>query len=254
VRVVTTTATPPESWHAFFAHPAYAAFAGQILDAERTAAELAGLQRLATLGPGVRVLDLGCGYGRFSLPLARLGCAVTGLDGSHHQLELARAAAADAGLRIEFVEQDMRELRARERYDVVVSLGTALGYSDAPDGDLRTLRAAAAALVPGGVLLVDTENREPKLAAAPYAEFPMGPTVVRAQRRYDHLSGRWTESMTWGDDEHAAYGLWLYSAAELSRMARSVGLVADRLLGSLDGRDYTLDAPRTVIRARKEPR
>ena len=243
-----------ERWHDFFAHPAYARFAGQILDPARTAAEIEGLRRLAPVEAGMRVLDLGCGYGRFSLPLARLGCDVTALDGSPTQLELARAAAEREGLRVSFVQGDMRELDMAGGFDVALLLGTALGYVEDPGGDQVAIGAAARALAAGGRLVVDTENREPKLRAAPQVWFRMGESLLWAERRYDHLTGRWTERMEWesgGERDLAEYGLWLYTAAELRRMLTAAGLTVDGLWGSLDGRPYDGDSPRTVIRARK---
>jgi SAM-dependent methyltransferase len=244
-----------ERWQDFFAHPAYARFASQILDPARTAAEIEGLRRLAPIESGMRVLDLGCGYGRVSLPLARLGCDVTALDGSGTQLALARAAAEGEGLRVSFVHADMREIDLADRFDAVLLLGTALGYVEDPGGDQVALRAAARALAPGGRLLVDTENREPKLRAAPQVWFRMGESLLWAERRYDHLTGRWTERMEWesggGERDVAEYGLWLYTAAELRRMLAAAGLTVDGLWGSLDGRPYDAESPRTVIRARK---
>lgn len=243
-----------ERWHEFFAHPAYVGFAGQILDPARTAAEIEGLKQLAGVEPGMRVLDLGCGYGRFSLPLARLGCDVTALDGSSTQLELARASAAEEGLRIGFVQADIRELDVAGRFDVVLLLGTVLGYVEDPDGDKQALRAAARALAPGGRLVIDTENRESKLRAAPQVWFRMGTSLLWAQRRYDHLTGRWTERMEWeagGGRDLAEYGLWLYTVAELRRMLLAAGLTVDGPWGSLDGRPYDDGSPRTVIRAFK---
>jgi SAM-dependent methyltransferase len=238
----------PERWQDFFAHPAYVRFASQILDPARTAAEVDGLQRLVPIQAGTRVLDLGCGYGRFSLPLARLGCDVT-------QLELARAAAEGEGLRMSFVRADMRDLDIVGGFDVVLLLGTALGYVDDPGGDQTAIATAARALAPGGALVIDTENREPKLRAAPQVWFRMGDALLWAERGYDHLSGRWTERMEWddgGERDVAEYRLWLYTAAELRRMLAAAGLTVDGLWGSLDGCAYEDTSPRTVLRARKE--
>jgi 2-polyprenyl-3-methyl-5-hydroxy-6-metoxy-1,4-benzoquinol methylase len=244
-----------ERWQDFFAHPAYVRFASQILDPARTEAEVEGLERLVPIQPGTRVLDLGCGYGRFSLPLARLGCDVTALDASCTQLELARAAAEGEGLRMSFVRADMRDLDIVGGFDVVLLLGTALGYVDDPDGDQTAVATAARALAPGGALVIDTENREPKLRAAPQVWFRMGEALLWAERDYDHLTGRWTERMEWengGGRDVAEYRLWLYTAAELRRMLIAAGLTVDGLWGSLDGRPYEDTSPRTVLRARKD--
>jgi SAM-dependent methyltransferase len=237
-----------ERWQEFFSHPAYVRFASQILDGDRTAREVETATRLLALEPGARVLDLGCGYGRVSLPLARMGFAVTGLDASAPMLELARERAGEEGAVVDFVHGDMRELDAVEAFDAVLSLGTAIGYVESGDGD--ALAAAARALVPGGRLLVDTENREPKLRMAPRVWFDMSGTTIRCERRYDHLSGRWHERMSW-DGDGAAYSLRLYTAVELREMLEAAGLSVHGLWGGLDESGFTADSARMVIRAVK---
>jgi len=248
---VTTTKhrTQQETWRAFFAHPAYVQFATQILDAERTAREVAALARELDLRPGSRVLDLGCGHGRIALPLARMGCAVTALDGSPALLDQAREAARAERLPIEFVAADMRDLDRAECFDAVISVGTALGYVEDEADDAAALQAAARALASGGRLVVDTENREPKLRQAQRVWFDSGGVVVRCLRTYDHLSGRWAEEIRWGDGEHerATYSVRLYSVAELRALFERCALRVDGLWGELGGGAYHADAPRTVI-------
>jgi SAM-dependent methyltransferase len=242
-------------WQDFFSDPAYVRFASQILDPDRTASEVAGLRRLLHLEAGTRVLDLGCGYGRISLPLARLGCAVVGLDGSPVQLELARAAASEHGLDIELLECDMRDLDLERRFDVVLSLGTALGYAADEADDASALRAAARALVSGGRLVLDTENRETKLRMAPRVWFDMNGPTVWCARRYDHLTGRWHERISWpGEDGEVAgaeYSVRLYTVAELRQLLEAAGLVVDSVFGDLGGSAFHPDAERTVVCASK---
>ena len=56
------------------------------------------------LEPGARVLDIACGTGNVTIPLARRGARATGLDMMPHLLEEARARAAREGLPIRFDE------------------------------------------------------------------------------------------------------------------------------------------------------
>jgi SAM-dependent methyltransferase len=80
------------------------------------------IARLA-LEPGARVLDVACGSGNLSLPAARVGCVVTGLDIAPNLLEQARARAAAEGLKIQFDEGDAESLPyADASFDVVVSM------------------------------------------------------------------------------------------------------------------------------------
>ena len=71
---------------------------------------------------GKRILDAGCGEGRFARMLAERGAAVTAIDLSRRMLELARAHEAKARLGIEYVQMSMTDLSqfADESFDGVV--------------------------------------------------------------------------------------------------------------------------------------
>lgn len=75
------------------------------------------------LKPGMRVLDVACGTGNQSLPAARIGADVTGLDHAPNLLAQARAAAAKEGLKIRFIEGDAEELPFEPgEFDVAMSM------------------------------------------------------------------------------------------------------------------------------------
>jgi len=92
------------------------------------AAELAWL--LLDLRPGMSVLDLACGHGELANRLAARGCRVTGLDSSAVFLDRARADVAAAGVSVEYVAGDMRQIPWTGRFDRVINWSTAFGYFD----------------------------------------------------------------------------------------------------------------------------
>ena len=80
------------------------------------------IERLA-LEPGTRVLDVACGSGNLSLPAARAGAAVTGLDIAPNLLETAQGRAEAFGLEITFDEGDAEQLPyADASFDAVVTM------------------------------------------------------------------------------------------------------------------------------------
>ena len=72
---------------------------------------------------GLRILDIGCGGGLVSEPMARLGAEVVGVDASHRNVEVARIHAAQGGLAIDYRQGTAEDLLAAgERFDAVLSL------------------------------------------------------------------------------------------------------------------------------------
>jgi SAM-dependent methyltransferase len=108
---------------------------------------------LAALGlrGGERVLDLACGFGRHSLELARRGFSVVGVDVTEAYVEDARASARAQGLRCEFVQASVLDVRYREEFDAVLNMADgAIGYFPTEEQNLALFDVIATALRPGG--------------------------------------------------------------------------------------------------------
>ena len=105
-----------------------------------------------------RVLDLGCGTGRLTLPLAGLGIAheIVALDRSAPFLERLRMRLADAGVAsVRVVEGDMRDPRVEGDFDLVLVSFNSLAYLIAREDRVACLAAARSLLAPGGALAFD---------------------------------------------------------------------------------------------------
>jgi SAM-dependent methyltransferase len=101
------------------------------------------------LKSGEKVLDIACGAGNATIPAARTGAEVTGLDLVPELLAAARANAAEAGVEIEWIEGDAEALPFEdEGFDVVIST---VGIMFAPD-HRRAAQEAARVLRAGGRL------------------------------------------------------------------------------------------------------
>src|SRR4029453_18855388 len=94
----------------------YAAVAERVTEIGELIVQRAGVE------PGMDVLDVACGTGNATLPAAKAGARVTGLDFAPALLEVARERAADAMVEIDFVEGDAQELPFDDSsFDRVVS-------------------------------------------------------------------------------------------------------------------------------------
>lgn len=108
---------------------------------------------------GLRVLDIGCGGGLLSEPMARLGAQVVGADAAPGNLPVARLHAAQSGLTIDYRHASAEELVAQgEVFDVVLNMEVVEHVAD----PLAYLTACHDLLKPGGLHLCSTINRNPK--------------------------------------------------------------------------------------------
>jgi 2-polyprenyl-6-hydroxyphenyl methylase/3-demethylubiquinone-9 3-methyltransferase len=111
---------------------------------------------------GLTLLDVGCGGGLLSEPLARLGFSVTGLDAADKNIQIARLHAARSGLPIDYRCQLVEDLaRTDDRFDVVMTMEVV----EHVDNLEIFLEAAATLVKPGGLLIGATLNRTLKALA-----------------------------------------------------------------------------------------
>jgi len=108
---------------------------------------------------GLRVLDIGCGGGILSEPLARLGASVVGADPSASNIAVAQHHAAQSGLAIDYRNTSAEALaEARESFDVVLAMEVVEHVTDVG----LFIEVAAAMVKPAGLLFVATLNRNMK--------------------------------------------------------------------------------------------
>lgn len=69
-----------------------------------------------------KILDVGCGTGRHAIEMTKRGYDITGIDLSQNQIEHAKAKAVDAGLNIEFLRMDARNIEFKNEFDAAIML------------------------------------------------------------------------------------------------------------------------------------
>ncbi|MEP3295185.1 MAG: bifunctional 2-polyprenyl-6-hydroxyphenol methylase/3-demethylubiquinol 3-O-methyltransferase UbiG [Pseudoruegeria sp.] len=108
---------------------------------------------------GLRVLDIGCGGGLLSEPMARLGATVVGADAAAGNIPVAQVHAAQQGLTIDYRNITAEELAAAgEQFDIVLNMEVVEHVAD-PQGYIN---ACHTLLKPGGLMVCSTINRNPK--------------------------------------------------------------------------------------------
>jgi SAM-dependent methyltransferase len=107
---------------------------------------------------GGPVLELACGTGRLTMPLARTGQDVTGLDASGAMLRAARAKAAAEGGSARFVQGDMRSFDLGRRFALVIVSCNSLCHLTDHEDMTAALRRVSRHLAPGGLFAFDIVN------------------------------------------------------------------------------------------------
>ena len=105
---------------------------------------------------GLRMLDIGCGGGILSEPLARLGAQMVGADPAEENIEAARAHAGETGIAVDYRATTAETLaEANERFDVVLAMEVVEHVVD-----MKEFVSICAGMVkPGGLMIAATLNR-----------------------------------------------------------------------------------------------
>ncbi|HEX3294407.1 MAG TPA: class I SAM-dependent methyltransferase [Solirubrobacterales bacterium] len=108
---------------------------------------------------GLRLIDLGCGFGALAVFFAQQGAVVTGIDPIADRLEVGRAVAAEHDLPVEFSQGWMEKLDfADESFDLAIQ-NNSLCYIVDREGRRSALRETARVLGPGGFVVIRNPNR-----------------------------------------------------------------------------------------------
>jgi SAM-dependent methyltransferase len=204
-----------------------------------TEQEVAFLVGCLGLGPGARILDVGCGPGRHAHALARLGFDVVGVDISERFVALARESAPP-GSTVRFDRADARSLAFDAEFDAVISLCQgAFGLSGGAgvvslDPDRAVLDGIARALRPGGRLALSA------FSAYFQVRFLGEADSFDAERGVNHEH----TAVRNEDGVEVPADLWTtcFTPRELRLMAEAAGLRPDHIWSVTPG-DYAARPP-----------
>jgi SAM-dependent methyltransferase len=100
---------------------------------------------------GGPILELGCGTGKLSIPLAEAGFSVAGLDNSPALLQFAASKNDD----VQWIEGDMRSFSLDERFALIMLASNNLGHLHTPEDFEGCISSVKRHLQPGGVFIID---------------------------------------------------------------------------------------------------
>jgi SAM-dependent methyltransferase len=174
-------------------------------DSSEVLAFYAGLAGAASAS----ILDVGCGSGRYAVPLAALGHRVTGVDISAPMLAIARHEAERRNLKLALIDADFRDfLLAGRTFDLAFSAANTLLHLATDDDLLRCLRSVGRHLPPGGRFAFDLFVPSPEILGRPPGkrvplsafEHPvLGPVRLEETTSYDAQTQMLAADWVWSD-------------------------------------------------------
>lgn len=202
---------------------------------------------------GCSILDMGCGIGRHSVELAKRGYNVTGVDLSSGMLAQARAAAAQAGVGVNWIQSDATQFVSETQFDAALCLcegAFGLVGDDADVHDALILRNIARALKSRGMFMLTTLN-----ALRSIRQFTDEDV---AQGRFDPLTLIETSEMEWETSEgkrSVTVREKRHLPGDLKRLVQAAGFEVLNLWGGTAGnwgrRPLSLDDIEVMLVARK---
>ncbi len=250
----TGATSPAATWDAFFSDFYLRAFADAERQGEAEAQALAAA-RLSGCPQGGDLLDVPCGFGRHSVPLARAGYRVVGVDRSEALLAEARRRAGHERWP-KLVRADYRELPFPDAgFDAAVNLFTSLGYLG-DEQDTRALAEIGRVLRPGGRLVIEAMHRDLLVREFHEQDWRLlgEGRLLLEQRTFDAASGvaQVTQTLieSGGERDSRSYSIRVYSATELVAMLSAAGFAEARCHGDLDGGEFATGTRLVVVATR----
>lgn len=215
---------------------------------------------------GSPVLELGCGTGRVSLPLAQAGASVTGLDCSEPLLEHARLKAEVCGVEADFVLGDFRTFRLGRTFPLVICPYNAFNHLLDLESIRRCLASVAAHMdersrflvatfQPSPSFLGDRSRRERRIGA--YVEPDGGRRVVMTERN-DYDAARQINRIRWryeteGQPEVPVDRLEMriFFPQELDALLELSGFAIEEKWGSYERAPFTSTSSQQLVLCRR---
>ena len=213
---------------------------------------------------GPRVLELACGTGLLTVPMAGIASGIVGLDRSAAMLASARTRAARSGAHCEFVEGDMRHFALGRTFDLIFIARNSLLHVLTTEDLLSTFASVRSHLAPGGMFAFDVFNPYPSILARPAGQrFPImqiqdtqfGQLTVEGTHRYE--MDRQVDDGTWYISTDSERDKWVVSVVvrsifpqELPLLLQAGGLTLIDRFGDLSRRPFGGGSPQQVCLCR----
>ncbi len=222
---------------------------------EKEAERLVGLiLKNIEIETGDKILDMACGTGRHSVLFARMGFEVTAIDLSRNLLSIAKEAADEESLKINFIRSDIRRFTLTNDFKLAVNLFTSFGYFEPDYENFLVLKNAFEHLVPHGYFVIDFLNRnfvEENLVPETNVEYRDRFIFQKRRIENDRVIKQITIRKN-GIEKIYHESVKMYGKDELSDLISKAGFNIRNYFGDYSGNNFDLKtSPRIIIIAQK---
>jgi SAM-dependent methyltransferase len=205
--------------------------------------------------PKANVLDLCCGPGRHSIPLAKKGYNVTGVDLNENYLMQAKSKAKELNLNVNFIQKMMNEYISKDTFDLIINMYSSFGFFQDQKDDIQVLQNCFLSLRKGGKLFLDMMGKEIIVKNYQQRDWQEFPNAIYLEERtiigdWEALICRWIKISN-GITKEFHFFIRLYSAAEIKKLLLEVGFSNVTVYGSFSRGSYNQNAQRLLVIAEK---
>ncbi len=210
---------------------------------------------------GHSILDLGCGSGYLTIPLAKQGLKVTGLDISPSMLDIAVTKSQAAGVKIGWIEENFIDFNLKQQFDMIIMSGCTLQYIENIDQIEQCLERVKKHLKPKGVFVFDIYNpslpllcRDPeeRYYVTSYIDAFNREVTVEENNIYDTVTQ--INHITWyySVDDTPDYKVDVlkmrqFFPQEIRHILKKNGWTIDHCFGDFNGNRFSSDSPRQIF-------
>ena len=205
------------------------------------------IEFLADLARGGRVLELGIGTGRVTVPLAERGLEVHGVEASERLIERLWAKPGAGGVTVRI--GDFREVPFEGPFALILAVGDTISMLDSQDEQIACFESVAQNLSDGGAFVIEAANPA-KLAGAPRVQGSVDGDAVWLYVTNHDSARQWLAQtqvrIAGGETQTYPMGGRYAWPAELDLMARMTGLRLEGRYGGWDRSPFTSETGRYV--------
>jgi SAM-dependent methyltransferase len=214
---------------------------------------------------GEPVLELACGSGRLTIPLANAGANITGMDISEDMLNLAKLKASERGVSIRFIEGDMRSFDLGEKFKFIFIPAQSLSHLHTREEIEDCFACVRRHLADEGRFLMELFNSSVRLLARePDRRYPVGeyadpkggaPVFVTAEVNYEAASQvnhiRWFFQDAGSHEETVlSFEMRQFFPQEINSLLWYNDFLIEHKYGNYEEAEFSGDAPKQLILCR----